>query len=133
MKELAQQALDAATRYGASYADVRIVRHRRQNLNTEDHRVSNISDSEDVGIGVRVLVDGAWGFAGSGGLTSEEAQRVAAQAVAIARASASAIEKPVQLVPEPPRRFQFRTPSEVDPFRIAIDEKVGLLLAINRE
>jgi TldD protein len=133
MKELAQQALDAATRFGASYADVRIIRHRRQQLNTEDRRVSNISDSEDVGIGVRVLADGAWGFAGSGRLTADEAQRVAAQAVAIARASASALETPVRLVPEPPRRSQFRTPYEVDPFSIPIDQKVGLLLAINQE
>jgi TldD protein len=133
MKELAQLALDTAKQYGAEYADVRIVRYLRQNIGTEDERVSGIGDSEDIGIGVRVLCQGAWGFAGSGVLTREEAMRVAAQAVAIAKASATTLKKPVRLASEPPRVAEFRTAYEIDPFKVGIDEKVGLLLAINRE
>src|SRR5215831_12071453 len=120
MKELAQLALDTAKQYGAEYADVRIVRYLRQNLTTEDERVSGITDSEDIGLGVRVIAGGAWGFAGSGTLTREEAMRVAAQAVAIARASATTLRAPVRLVPEPPRVESFRTPYEIDPFQVGI-------------
>src|SRR5512138_1859935 len=118
MKELAQLALDTATQYGAEYADVRIVRYLRQNIGAEDERVSGINDSEDLGIGVRVLWNGAWGFAGSGTLTRDEAMRVAAQAVAIAKASATTLKKPVRLAPEPAHVATFRTPYEVDPFAV---------------
>ncbi|MCC6729282.1 MAG: TldD/PmbA family protein [Chthonomonadales bacterium] len=131
MKELASLALDTAVRRGAAYADVRLVRHLRQNIGTEDERVRGILDTEDVGLGVRVIVDGAWGFAGTGTLTREEAMRAAAQAVAIARASASTLRSPVRLVPEPPRTAEFRTDCRIDPFTVPIDQKVGLLLAIN--
>ena len=72
MRELAQLALDSATRAGASYADVRVIQHRRQQLSTEDERVSHIRDAEEAGIGVRVLVSGAWGFAGTGVLERGE-------------------------------------------------------------
>ncbi|MHC4860524.1 MAG: PmbA/TldA family metallopeptidase, partial [Planctomycetota bacterium] len=92
MKELASLALDTATRLGASYADVRIVRYRRQDLAAEDRRLAGFSDSDDMGIGVRVLANGAWGFAATGELTREEVERVAAEAVQVAKASASVMD-----------------------------------------
>ncbi|MBI3922209.1 MAG: TldD/PmbA family protein [Armatimonadetes bacterium] len=131
--DLARHALNVAQHYGAQqYADVRVARYLRQNLNCEDERVSGIRDSEDIGLGVRVIVDGAWGFAGSGRLTRDEVERVARQAVDIARASATTMREPVRLVPEPPRQSAFRPAYEVDPFAVPIDRKVGLLLEINR-
>jgi TldD protein len=131
MKDFARLALDTATRLGASYADVRLVRYRRQELTAEDRRLAGFTDSDSLGLGVRVLVRGAWGFAASGELTHEEVQRVAAEAVKVARASASVMERPVILVPEPPRVERFRSPMEVDPFTIGPAEKAGLLLEIN--
>jgi TldD protein len=133
MKELALLALDTAQRLGAEYADVRILQNLRQNISTEDTRVSGIVDTDDIGIGVRVLCQGAWGFAGSGTLTREEAMRVASQAVMIAKASATTLRKPVRLVPEPPRVESFRSDCEIDPFQVSISEKIGLLLRINEE
>lgn len=130
--ELSHQAINVALHYGASYADVRVVRYLRQNLNCEDERVSGIKDSEDIGFGVRVIADGAWGFAGSGRLTNDEVERVARQAVEIARASATASREPVRLIPEPNRQVEFRSTCEVDPFSVPVDRKVGLLLEINR-
>ncbi|HSV73655.1 MAG TPA: TldD/PmbA family protein [Chthonomonadales bacterium] len=133
MKEVAQLALDTALQRGAEYADVRVVRYLRQNLSTEDERVSGISDTEDYGLGVRVLFRGAWGFAGSGVVDREEAMRVAALAVDVARASATALLAPVRLVPEPVRQEAFRTACAQDPFAVPLDQKVGLLLDVNRE
>ncbi|MCS7310517.1 MAG: TldD/PmbA family protein, partial [Armatimonadetes bacterium] len=132
MKELLLLAVDTARQKGATYADARIVLYRRQQIACEDQRVSQLVDSEDWGIGVRVIADGAWGFASSSLLTSEEVQRVAAEAVAIARASASARNKPVQLAPEPVHQMSFRSACEIDPFTVPIDTKVGLLLQINQ-
>jgi len=132
MKDLAQLALDVASSSGAEYADIRIITHRRQGISTEDHRVSQLTDSEDTGFGVRVLVNGAWGFAGSGTVTADEIKRVALKAVEIAKASGRALIKPVRLVPEPARVASFRTPYQIDPFEVDVDRKVGLLLEINR-
>lgn len=132
MKDLAQWALDMIASAGAEYGDVRFACYRRQNLYTEDERVAHLSDSEDRGFGVRVIVQGAWGFAGSDRLTKAEVERVTRQALEIARASATALIRPVRLVPEPARQESFRTPYQVDPFTVPIDQKVGLLLEINQ-
>ena len=133
IKDLAQEALDATLDAGAAYADVRFLRMKRQNIQAEDQRVSGINDSEELGFGVRVIDKGAWGFAGSGVVTKDEVKKVARQAVAIAKASATAMKKPVSLVPEPKRVASFKTPYTIDPFTVGIDQKVGLLLEINRE
>jgi TldD protein len=132
MKDLTLLALDTAQSLGASYADVRFLTQRRQDILTEDERVASINDRSDTGFGVRVLAGGAWGFAGSSTLTREEVMRVAAEAVSIARASASALRRPVTWAPEPAHELQFRSPREIDPFSVGIDQKVGLLLEINR-
>lgn len=133
MKDLALLAIDTAQALGATYADVRFITHRRQDLFTEDQRVSNLLDRTDTGFGVRVLAGGAWGFAGSSTLTREEVMRVAAEAVTIAHASASGMRTPVTWAPEPAHQLSFRSPREVDPFTVPVDQKVGLLLEVNRE
>jgi TldD protein len=132
MKDLALLALDTAQSLGASYADVRFLTHRRQDLLTEDLRVASINDRTDSGFGLRVLANGAWGFAGSSTLTREEVMRVAAEAVAIARASATALQRPVTWAPEAAHQRSFRSQRQVDPFTVGIDQKIGLLLEINR-
>ena len=131
MQDLVLLAIDTARQKGADYADARVVHLRRQNIACEDQRVSQLADSEDWGIGVRVIADGAWGFAGTSLLTREEVQRVAVEAVAIAKASASARRKPVRLAPEPVHQMSFRSVCDIDPFTVPIDQKVGLLLQIN--
>jgi len=131
MKDLALLAIDTAKAKGATYADARVVRIRRQNIACEDQRVSQLADSEDWGIGVRVIADGAWGFAGTSDLSPEGVQRAAAEAVAIAKASASARNRPVVLAAEPVHQVSFRSQCEIDPFTVPVDVKVALLLQIN--
>jgi TldD protein len=132
VKELAQLALDAAKSAGADYADVRFVRNRSQNVSTREQRVAGISDSETYGFGVRTLVAGSWGFAASRELTKDEVSRVAKQAVAQARANRSALARPVVLAPTPgPVNGSWKSPVEIDPFTVAIEDKVALLLAAN--
>jgi TldD protein len=133
IKELVAVALDAAKSAGAGYADVRFVRNRNQNVSTREQRVQAVSDSETYGFGIRALVDGSWGFAASRELTREEVSRVAKQAVAQARANRSALVRPVVLAPAPVvANGTWRSPIEIDPFNVAIEEKVALLLSANQ-
>jgi TldD protein len=131
-KDLARLALDTAKQAGASYADVRILRQLRQNITSEDERIAHISDTEDLGFGIRVIAEGAWGFAGAQNLTRDEVQRVARHAVAIAKASATTMKDPVRLVAQEPQRMSFKTPYRIDPFTVGVDEKTGLLIEINQ-
>jgi TldD protein len=129
MHDLSQRALDTAVQRGAAFADVRLVRRAEEAIAVKSGRVEAVSLGESEGFGVRVLVDGAWGFAASNRLTAEEADRVAAEAVRIARASATALRERVRLDDRPAARGSYRTPVLEDPFALPIEEKVNDLLA----
>ena len=125
-------ALDAAKSAGAQYADVRISQNRNQSISTRERRVQGLVDTTTFGFGVRTLVDGAWGFAASRDLTREEVVRVARQSVAQARANRAALVRPVTLAPPgSTARGTWRADAKVDPFDVAIEEKVALLLSAN--
>jgi TldD protein len=131
-RDVATAALDAATRAGASYADVRVSTNRSQNVSTRERIVTGLSDSETSGVGVRVLVDGTWGFAASRILTNESGEQVARTAVAQARANRAAQRRPVELAPiGPAEEGEWRSPIEVDPFQVSIEDKVDLMLEAN--
>jgi TldD protein len=133
IKELAAIALDAAKSAGADYADVRFVRNRTQNVSTREQRVSGVADNETYGFGVRTLVAGAWGFSASRDLTRDEVARVAKQSVAQAKANRAALVRPVVLAPTPVvANGTWKSPIEIDPFGVAIEDKVGALLAANQ-
>src|SRR5277367_3284319 len=99
MKATAKLALDSATTRGATYADARTVAIRNRSLTTKNGRVGHASESESLGIGVRVLADGAWGFAASADLSHASVKVAAAQAIEIARASARVKLEDVRLAP----------------------------------
>jgi TldD protein len=129
---LASAALNAARSAGADYADIRIATSRTQFVATRERIVAGVSDSETSGFGVRVLVDGTWGFAASRDITQDEVVRVARVAVDQARANRAAQRRPVELAPlDWTGRGEWSTPIEVDPYDIPIEEKVALLLAAN--
>lgn len=128
MKDLSRLALDTATQRGASYADIRVVRRVDESITIKSGRVEGVSLGETEGFGVRVLVDGAWGFASSNVLATTEAERVAAEAVRIARASARAVRERVVLAERPVARGHYETPLVEDPFAIPVDQKISDLL-----
>ncbi len=132
MRDLTERALDTASRLGASYADTRNVRRREESIAIKTGRLEGVSGAETEGFGVRVLVDGAWGFASSHRLELAEADRVAALAVRIARASATALRRPVVLDDRPPAHGTYETAVAEDPFKIPLDAKIGDLLAADR-
>ena len=129
--DLAAVALDAARDAGADYADCRIADYRTQTLRTREARVTGITDREDRGFGVRVLVDGTWGFAASPKIDRDELASVARRAVAMARANARLQLEPVELAPVTPQVGVWNTPVRRDAFDVPLDEKIDLLLSIN--
>ena len=129
MRDVCGEAIDAALGSGASYADARAVTRRVQNVSTKNGQVESISDGETEGVGVRVLVDGAWGFACDRRLSAEGAREAARRAAAFARASAGrAGRRRVELAPLPAQDGDYRTPAERDPIDVPIADKVELCL-----
>ena len=129
MRDLTDRALDTATSLGAGYADVRVVRRLEESIGIKTGRVEGVASGESEGFGVRVLVDGAWGFAASHTLSTAEADRVAAEAVRIARASATALREPALLSDRPPAVGTYETPVAEDPFAVPLERKIADLLA----
>jgi len=132
MKDLAERAVQTARLAGADYADARVLTIRDQQIHVHDLSPKVIQDVTDAGIGIRVLKGGAWGFASISRQDKRSAEKVAREAVAVAKASALTvgIEK-IKLALEPIHVDRFETKVEIDPFTIPIDDKIAMLLRIN--
>ena len=128
MRQLTGLALDTACVRGATYADVRIVERREQTIGVKNGVVEALSETADHGFGVRVIAQGAWGFASSAVLTREEIERVTALAVEIAHASALTRRDPVDIGPPVTHTGRYRTPVQIDPFGVPVEDKIALLL-----
>src|SRR5450755_373434 len=133
MKTAAHIALDAATVRPVTYADARVVAIRNRSLTTKNGRVGHASESESLGIGVRVIAEGAWGFAASADLSRASVEAAAARAVGIAKASARVKREDVRLAREPAAVAEWTTPYRVDPFRTSVEQNLELLLKIDAE
>ncbi len=128
MNDLIARALDAADRLGADYADVRVVERSNEQLTVKNGQLEAATSNQSAGFGVRVLIAVAWGFSASAVLEPREADRIASEAVEIARASGLAQPGPVELDDTPPVTDSYRTPYREDPFAISLDEKLRLLM-----
>jgi TldD protein len=129
MRDIADSLLDAAHAAGAQYADCRVVERTTQSVTIKNGRVNDVSQVEDAGVGVRVMVDGAWGFAGTQRADGPGLEAAARLAVRIARASARTAIAPVRLAPAPAVTASYATPLRIDPFTVSLDRKIELLLA----
>jgi TldD protein len=130
--EVVRQALEAARREGAAYADARFVSEETESITVRNQEMAGIDRSRSRGIGIRVLVDGYWGFAATGHTGEPEIDRTAALAVAIARAAARLPMEPVRLAEVEPVVAQWSTPILEDPFAVPLGEKVGVLTEASR-
>jgi TldD protein len=133
LKTLLSHALDLAEMGGAQYADIRVIENRTESIQVKNGVVESINSSESMGFGVRVLVDGAWGFSSSRELIAKEIDRVTKQALAISRASARVRGENVNLGSPVTSRGKYETPVKIDPFGISLEERLGVLLAADSE
>src|SRR5436190_2096242 len=129
--DLATIALNAARDAGAQYADVRVGRYRRQSINTRERQITGVSDAESYGIGIRTLVNGAWGFAATSNMTTDGVAKTAREAARISRAAHSVQKRTIELAPTPVVKGTWQTPVERDPLEVPIEEKVALLFSAN--
>lgn len=133
MRELLGRALDAARLAGASFAEARIVRTRRQSIEVKNG-LPTVVDSESEGLGLRAFVKSgsgkmAAGFSSSSALDRDAAERVAKEAARIAEASSIAAGNGVELDASPPEKGDYATPVERDPLAVDLEEKVERLRA----
>jgi TldD protein len=133
MKEIAGWALDTAKAHGATYADVRVVDLRQRYLSTKNGRPAQVRESQSMGVGVRVVAQGAWGFAATDDLARASIDRTAARAVEIARASATAKKHDVKLANEPKIIDRWEAPCRIDPFSIPVSTCLELMLEVDAE
>ncbi|MDQ6666213.1 MAG: TldD/PmbA family protein [Acidobacteriota bacterium] len=136
LEKLGAVAVVEAKKLGASYADIRIGRFRIQfsGYRLSPQRGSNITDEvpfvtdqNSFGFGVRVIVNGQWGFAASPLVSAEEIARLTREAVAVAKANASVQARPVQLAPAKTYIDRYSSAFEIDPFSVSVDEKLELI------
>jgi TldD protein len=127
VRELCEVAVEAALAAGAQYADARVVLRRAQHVSTKNGRVESIVDTESEGIGVRVLVDGAWGFACDRRLSRAGVEQAVRRASEFARAAPGGHDR--RLAPLEPATGSYRTELRTDPFDVPVSDKVALCLA----
>jgi TldD protein len=126
-RKLADAALSRARDLGATHADFRFERVRYQHFSVRDGALQGAEDVEDLGFAVRVVHGGAWGFAAGVRVATEEAVRLAEEAVAVAMVAARMSRAPVELAPEPVHADAvWRSAYELDPFAVPLAEKTAL-------
>ncbi len=124
---LADAALSRAAELGAAHADVRVERIRTGGRLLRDGRLESTTNGTTLGIGVRVVHEGAWGFAAGVTLTTDAAAALADQAVAAARVSRVLSSRPVELAPEPVHVGDWTSSFETNPFDVAEADRLGRL------
>ncbi|MFA5910799.1 MAG: TldD/PmbA family protein [Vicinamibacterales bacterium] len=129
--EAAEAALARAAALGASYADIRINRYRRESIATRERQVQNVSRSTSYGLGLRVLVNGTWGFAATNRVDPGAARAAAEQAVAIARANALLTSRKVVLATADKVVTTWANPIKRDPFEVPLETKTAFLMKLN--
>ena len=132
-RDLASLAIETAKRRGASYSDVRVMDIRHRDISTKNGEVGTLAESETLGLGIRVIASGSWGFAATDNLTREGVQACAAEAVSIAKASALAKRENVAMASEPFYVDTWQNPYIKDPFRVPVESQIDLLLAADKE
>ncbi len=131
-RELLMVALNAARMAGASFADARIARQRQNFVFTREQQIQNVVDTDSIGCGVRVLVDGTWGFAATRRMTRDAVAGAARQAVGIARANRTARDRAVEWLPvESYPAATWRSPCQVDPWTVSVEDKANVLIQAN--
>lgn len=131
-KRLADVALNAARSKGATYTDVRVGRYLNQFIITREEKVQNIVNTESYGVGIRVIANGAWGFAATDKLDADSIAKATELAVAIAKENSKLLSARVELAPQKGfGEVSWKAPIEKNAFEVPIKEKVDLLLSVN--
>ncbi|MDR0345472.1 MAG: TldD/PmbA family protein [Nocardiopsaceae bacterium] len=128
LRELAAAALQRAADLGAEHADFRLERIRGQQITLSDGNLETLFDGDDLGLSVRVVRDGTWGFAAAVDLTADAAAAAAAEAVEVAKVAAAMNTERIELAAEPGYGdVEWVSAYDADPFAVSVADKVALL------
>lgn len=133
MREFAKFALDTAVARGATYADVRVMDIRQRYISTKNAQPSQVRESQSYGLGIRVVSDGAWGFAATDDMSKAVLDETAARAVALAKSSALCKKEEVRLAPVEKVVDRWESPCRIDPFTVPVASCLDLLLKVDQE
>ncbi len=128
MKDKLKSIIDYLKKKKVDYADIRQLKTLKENIKVKNKGVESLSKNENQGFGIRVIVDGAWGFASSSILTEAEMKKIANRAIQIAKASATTKKEDVVLTETEPYIDKFTSQYSIDPFTVPLDKKIELLL-----
>lgn len=128
MKDFLQILIDGLASKKVDYGDCRIVETQHEDIIVRNGIVEAITQTNDLGFGVRVLKNNGWGFSSSKELTKTESQKVAKEALAIAESSARIPGKPVTLSELPAQKASYATKFLKEPFKVPLSDKINLLL-----
>ncbi|MBU1626193.1 TldD/PmbA family protein [bacterium] len=131
-KEYFLQIIDNAKSLGVQYADIRRVHRITERIKSKNSEIESIISNDNSGFGIRVLVDGCWGFAGSSNIKKDEMKTALNQAIDIAKASSILKKENITLSTTEPIIGHFETAYNIDPFKVSFKEKLKLLLACNK-
>jgi TldD protein len=132
MKDKLKTTIDYLKSRGVDYGDIRYVRRETESIKVNDETVNSLSKDVDQGFGIRVIADGAWGFASSSICTAAEMRKIANRAITIAKASAMTKKEDVRLAEAQPQVGTYSTPFVTDPFGVKLKPKIALLLKANK-
>ncbi|MFZ6010385.1 MAG: TldD/PmbA family protein [Bacteroidota bacterium] len=131
-KQLADVALNTAKSLGATYTDIRIGRYLNQFISTRENKVQGVENGESFGTGIRVIVNGTWGFAATNEVTADGIKKATQRAVAIAKANSKFQKEPVKLAAtQSYGEVTWNTPIQKNAFEVPVSEKTDLLLRAN--
>ena len=133
MNAIAERVLNNLQTGGAYYGDLRAIDSRDRVLATKNGRVAQMASGESVGVGIRVIADGCWGFASTDDLSNDGIDRACTLALEIARSGAIARKRHVELAAEPVHRAEWTSPSRIDPFSIPVETQLAFLLDVDAE
>ena len=125
--ELAELGLEYASKLGASYADVRFVDGDDRRIGIKNGKPDNVSHTAQTGVGVRVIVNNGWGFAGSNVTDEKSLKETIEKAVKLAKASALMAKEPVKLVPIKTHVDTWKSDCKINPFDIPMEDLLELL------
>ncbi len=127
IKDVLQSVVGRAKAKGVQFADARAVIRDSTAISRQDGRAEKLFFKSSEGIGVRVLVNGAWGFASKSGLDFESAISSLESAISLAKASAPSVSDPGKVAEIDPVEGSWKSPSEIDPSEVSMEEKMRFL------
>jgi len=132
LKDILSKTIDVAVqRFGAEYAEVRAQKLFKTMLTLKEERIEAAKQGIENGAALRMLVNGAWGFASVGTLNAETLTNAASDACKMAKATSLRLKKPIKLAEAKAVEEKVSMTPKRDPSKIPIEDKINTALTMS--